>query len=204
MDPSLEDTIDLIPEDAPNKVLGLLSSLRDKIKNQTTAIDLKKKLISDQENEKQEVDAKITALELKIRRAKSLKGESTSDMQEKANINQERDNLYVENSKKWVWLISFPLKYNDDLGSWKTELSKLEKSIKANNASKKQEEASLAALNFEMQGAEKISRSLGLELTCTSAQPPHHHQTKSPLSSTLIDPMGFNSQSDMSGGILYK
>lgn len=99
MDPSLEDTIDLIPEDAPNKVLGLLSSLRDKIKNQTTAIDLKKKLISDQENEKQEVDAKITALELKIRRAKSLKGESTSDMQEKANINQERDNLYVENSK---------------------------------------------------------------------------------------------------------
>ena len=89
MDTSLEDTIDLIPEDAPGKILGLLSTLRDKIKNQTTAIDLKKKLISDQESEKQEVDAKITALELKIRQAKGLKGESTSDMQEKANIPQD-------------------------------------------------------------------------------------------------------------------
>ena len=93
-----------------------------------------------------------------------------------------------------------PEKYNEELGNWKLELSKLEKSIKANNASKKQEEASLSALNYEMQGAEKISRSLGLDLACSPAQPPHHHQSKTVLSSTMIDPLSFNSQSDLSGG----
>ena len=89
MDESLEQTLELIPEDAPGKVLSLLSNLKEKIRHQTTAIDLKKKLISNQEAEKQEVDEKITALELKIRQAKSLKGDSTSDLQERAKIDQD-------------------------------------------------------------------------------------------------------------------
>ena len=90
MESSLEETLDLIPEDAPGKVMSMLSGLRDKIKHQTTAIDLKKKLISDQEAEKQETDEKITALELKIRHAKSLKGDSQSDLQERAKIDQDK------------------------------------------------------------------------------------------------------------------
>ena len=90
MEGVLEETLDLLPEDAPSKVITMLSGLRDKIKHQTTAIDLKKKLISDQEAEKQEVDEKITALELKIRHAKSLKGDSQSDLQERAKLDQDQ------------------------------------------------------------------------------------------------------------------
>ena len=85
----MEQTLELIPEDAPSKVMTLLTTLKEKIIHQTTAIDLKKKLISNQESEKQEIDEKITALELQIRHAKALKGESTSDMQEKARLNQD-------------------------------------------------------------------------------------------------------------------
>ena len=90
-------------------------------------------------------------------------------------------------------------KYNEELGAWKADLQKIEKSIKSNNASRKQEEASLSALNYEMQGAEKISKSLGLDFTCTPAQPPHH-MDKLHLSSTMIDTPRFPSQMELSGG----
>ena len=95
------------------------------------------------------------------------------------------------------------MKYNEELGCWKTELQKLDKAIKSNNASKKQEEASLAALNFEMQGAEKVSKSLGLDMVCSPAQPPHH-MAKNVFSSTMVENPRFSlTQLDSSGGKKY-
>ena len=88
MDLSYEETtaIDSIPEDTPAKVIGLMADLKDKIRGQTTAIDNKRQLIKNLEDDKSDLDEKITALELKIRAAKSLTGDSESDKQERANI----------------------------------------------------------------------------------------------------------------------
>ena len=88
MDLTFDETsvIDSIPEETPGKVMNMLTALKDKIKGQTTAIDNKKQLLKSLEDDKSEIDEKITALELKIRAAKSLTGDSESDKQERANI----------------------------------------------------------------------------------------------------------------------
>ena len=88
MDLTFDETnvIDSIPEETPGKVVTMLSALKDKIKGQTTAIDNKKQLLKNLEDDKSELDEKITALELKIRAAKGLTGDSESDKQERANI----------------------------------------------------------------------------------------------------------------------
>ena len=78
--------VDSIPEDTPAKVIGLMADLKEKIRGQTTAIDNKRQLIKSLEDDKSELDEKITALELKIRAAKALTGDSESDKQERANI----------------------------------------------------------------------------------------------------------------------
>ena len=93
MELSFEETaaIDSIPEETPGKVVSLLSELKNKIKGQTTAIDNKKQLIRNLEEDKSELDEKITALELKIRAAKGLTGDSESDRQERACISKESE-----------------------------------------------------------------------------------------------------------------
>ena len=95
MDLTCDETnaIDSIPEETPGKVMMMLSALKDKIRGQTTAIDNKKQLLKSLEDDKSEVDEKITALELKIRAAKSLTGNSESDNQERANILKEIENF---------------------------------------------------------------------------------------------------------------
>lgn len=93
------------------------------------------------------------------------------------------------------------LKYDRDLGGYKDELAKVEKSIKANKMSCKQEETSLTALKFELQGAEKIAKSLGLDNICSPAQPQEHHPNMIPFSSTMLEPRrGNRSLLDSSGG----
>ena len=90
MDLTFDETaaIDSIPEETPGKVVLLLSGLKEKIKGQMTAIDNKKQLLKNLEEDKSELDEKITALELKIRAAKSLTGNSESDKQERANVSK--------------------------------------------------------------------------------------------------------------------
>ena len=79
----------------------------------------------------------------------------------------------------------------------------MEKAIRSNRTSCKQEEASLSALRYECQGAEKVAKSLGLEALYTSAQPPDHHPDRQVLSSTMIEPKkSITSTLDSSGGEL--
>ena len=93
------------------------------------------------------------------------------------------------------------LKYDRDLGGYKDELIKVEKAIRSNRNSCKQEEASLSALRFECQGAEKVAKSLGLEALYSPAQPPEHHPDRGVLSSTMIEPKkGARASLDSSGG----
>ena len=129
METSLEESLDLIPEDAPSKVMTLLTTLKEKIIHQTTAIDLKKKLISNQESEKQEIDEKITALELQIRHAKALKGESTSDMQEKARLNQDGLEKLGNKSNKIGFHKAWQVQWGvGDMESWLIKIRKSDKS----------------------------------------------------------------------------